>query len=123
MFFGRSDFNDLTLAYKTGSFSLNIVCTNLFSLNLKSKKSCINPTMKSTEKYSKNILLTKFIAFGLPILRRFKTNMQDMKLPRKQGNARNDVNIVICLKAIEGLRKTFKGRASLQVEPGPISLW
>lgn len=79
--------------------------------------------MKSIEKYIKNILLTKVIALGLPILRRFKTNMQDRKLPRKQGNARNDVNIVICMKAIEGLRKTFKGRASLQVELGPVSLW
>ena len=65
--------------------------------------------MKSTEMYSKNILLTKVIALGLPILRRFKTNMQDRKLPRKQENSteyvKNVIGIVICLRSIEGLRE------------------
>ena len=68
--------------------------------------------MKSTEKYSKNILLTKFIAFGLSILRRFKTNMPDRKLPRKQGNSKKFMNIVIgiviCPRSIEGLRPSVR---------------
>ena len=63
--------------------------------------------MKSTEKYIKNILLTKVIALGLPILRSFKTSMQDRKLPRKQGNAREYVKIVICPGSIEGLGKSY----------------
>ena len=33
--------------------------------------------------------------------------MQDRKLPRKQGNARQYVKIVICLGSIEGLRKSY----------------
>ena len=73
--------------------------------------------MISTEKYIKNILLTKVIAFGLPILRRLKTNMQDRKLPRKQGTSKKYVNIVfgivICSTSSGGLMKTGKGRASL----------